>query len=531
MRQLSDSKKALAVAFISSMMALVGYAQPRESNLLVGIVVDGLEKQYIDLLRESFGKGGFNRLIDNGVTIENADFGTPLDPTAATALILTGAEPDANGIVSAQYFDRETHRPVYALTDPAVLGNFTTETFSPKDLLVTTLSDEARIAGGGVSYAYAVAPDAPRAVVMGGHAGNSALWLNRHTGNWATSTYYTDTPVFVAQRNRTQPLASRIDTMQWAPLRPGSDYPLLPDHVRRYPFRHVLRAAGNNKLEMFASTPLLNTEITALAREHLRQLKLGTHEGGVDVLNIAYSIPTFTFSKSADTRFELYDTYLRLDRDLEKLFADIDATVGNDRYTVILCGTPRPGRRGKDDDKWNVPYGEFSTRKAVSLLNVYLIALHGNGDWVQGFHNGQFYLNHKLINERNIPLEEIRREAASFLGRMTGVRDARSLESVLSASDAGSRNVVIALAGDVFIEVQPGWEIVDDLNPDSRPSAQRQVAASTLSTAPAFIMSPGVEASTISAPVDARALAPTVAGLLHIRSPNAASLPGLRIKH
>ncbi len=400
MRNLSDSKKALALAFISSMMALVGYAQPRESKLLVGIVVDGLENQYVDLLRESFGKGGFNRLINNGVTIENVDFGTPLDPTAATALLLTGAEPDANGVMAEQYFDRSTLRPVDALTDPEVMGNFTSGGFSPKGLMVTTLSDEARIAGGGVSYAYAIAANPSQAVVMGGHAGNSALWLNRHTGNWASSTYYADIPAFVGQRNRTQPLTSRADTMQWTPLRTAEAYPLLPDHLTHYSFRHVIRSGGSSKIDMLAATPLLNTEITTLAREHLRQLKLGEHPGGVDVLNVAYSIPTFTFSKSADTRFELYDSYLRLDRDLEQLFSEIDASVGSDNYTVMLCGTPRPGRRGKDDEKWNVPYGEFSTRKALSLLNVYLIALHGNGDWVQGFHNGQFFLNHKLINER-----------------------------------------------------------------------------------------------------------------------------------
>lgn len=530
MRHSSDSKKALALALITSMMALAGYARPQESKLLVGIVVDGLEKQYIDLLKESFGKGGFNRLINTGVTIENADFGTYLDPTAATALIFTGAEPDANGIAASRTFDRSTLHPIDALTDPDVMGNFTSLTYSPKSLLVSTLSDEARIAGGGVSYAYAIASSPTQAVVMGGHAGNSALWLNPSSGNWAWSTYYTDTPTFVSLRNRTAPLSQRADTMQWTPIRPADYYPLLPDHITRYPFRHVLRAAGSDKLKMLAQTPLLNSEITSLAQEHLRTLKLGAHPGGVDVLNIAYSIPDFSFAKSADTRHELYDTYLRLDRDLEQLFSDIDSSVGSDGYTVLLCGTPRPARRGKDDERWNIPYGEFSPRKAISLLNVYLIALHGNGDWVQGYHDNQFFLNHKLINERNVPPELIRREASEFLARMSGVRDARSLDSVLAASDALSRNVVISTAGDVFIEVQPGWEIAEDYNPSASSSTRKLVASSTLSTAPAFIMSPGLERDVITSTIDARALAPTVAGMLHIRSPNASSVPPLHLK-
>lgn len=267
-------------------------------------MVDGLEKENIDLLRDSFGKGGFNRLINNGVTIENADFGTALDPVAATALLVTGAEPDANGIAAAEYFDRTALRPVAALTDPAVMGNFTSGTYSPKDLLVTTITDEARIAGSGVTYAYAIAADPSQAVILGGHAGNSALWLDPASGHWASSTFYTDTPSFLALRNRTLPLAARADTMQWASLRSAEAYPLLPDHITRYPFRHVLRAAGADKLEMLANSPLLNSEITALAREHIRTLKLGTHPDGTDVLNIAYSLRPFKFAKTADTRFE-----------------------------------------------------------------------------------------------------------------------------------------------------------------------------------------------------------------------------------
>jgi len=529
MSNLSESKKTLALAIIASMMALAGYARPEQSKLLVNIVVDGLEKGNIDLLRESFGKGGFNRLIANGVTIENADFGTPLDPVAATALLVTGAEPDANGIAASEYFDRNALRPVASLTDPSVMGNFTSGTYSPKSLLVTTITDEARIAGAGVTYAYAIAANPSQAIILGGHAGNSALWLDPASGHWASSTFYTDTPSFLALRNRTQPLATRADTMQWVPLRPAEAYPMLPDHLKRYPFRHLFRAGGADKLEMLTNSPLLNSEITALATEHIRALRLGTHADGTDVLSIAYSLHPYDFAKTADTRYELYDSYLRLDRDLEQLFSEIDRTIGHGSYTVFLAATPRPARRGKDDEKWNIPYGEFSTRKAISLLNVYLIALHGNGDWVQGYHNGQFFLNHKLIGEHNISPDLIRAQAAEFLGRMTGIRDAASLESILSAGDARSRNIVISRAGDIFIEVQPGWKIVDDFNNSPTPSRTGNVAASTLTTAPAFIMGPGIAPATVIAPVDARALAPTVAGMLHIRSPNAATVPPLRL--
>ena len=126
-------------------------------QLVVGIVVDGLEPDYIDLLRESFGKGGFNRLLERGVVIPALDYGTPLDATGATAVLMTGATADISGIDAATRFDREALRSVPLLHDASVMGNYTDETYSPGALAVSTLADEASIAGGGVTAVYALA--------------------------------------------------------------------------------------------------------------------------------------------------------------------------------------------------------------------------------------------------------------------------------------------------------------------------------------------------------------------------------------
>ncbi|MDE6123382.1 MAG: hypothetical protein K2F76_09070, partial [Duncaniella dubosii] len=60
------------------------------------------------------------------------------------------------------------------LLDQAKIGNFTDETFSPSSLRVSTISDEVRIADGGIGLVHSVAPDAqialpdmPETVVSG----------------------------------------------------------------------------------------------------------------------------------------------------------------------------------------------------------------------------------------------------------------------------------------------------------------------------------------------------------------------------
>ncbi len=522
---------AIVASAVATLAAVAG--APVRPQLVVGIVVDGLEQDYLDLLRESFGAGGFNRLLGNGVVIPALDYGTPLDATGATALIASGATADISGIDAATRFDREALRTVPLLHDPDVMGSYTSATYSPVALAVSTIADEARIAGGGVTAVYAIAAEPQQAILLGGHAANSALWLDPESGNWATSTFYKEPPAGLAARNRQRPLAISLDTMSWTPLRPAAAYTHLPDHLTRYPFRYTFGRSRAERVAKFMTTPLLNTEITRLATEIIATPEFGAHEGP-DMLNLAYTIAPFVDSKSADTRYELMDSYLRLDADLARLFEAIDRGPGMDRTLIYLAATPPGSRSRRDDERWNVPFGEFSTRKAISLLNMYLIALHGNGEWVKGYHRNAFYLNDKLVGERNIDPAAIRTEAADFLERMSGVRRAFTIDDIINerageGSEALRRNTSIAHAGDVFIAPAAGWEVVDDwqtaVAPGHTPMVHREVAPTGI----AVIMAPGVEARTIATPVDARTIAPTVARLLRIRSPNGASLPPLAL--
>ena len=304
-------------------------------------------------------------------------------------------------------------------------------------------------------------------------------------------------PVTVATRNRTMPLSARLDTMSWTPALAPSAYPAVPDHLSRYPFRYVFPHSNAARLDMFKASPLVNREVTTVATDLLSSLQIGRHEGVTDVLGIGYTLEPFDYGKNPDNRVELMDAYVRLDAGIANLLDDIDRRVGLDHTVIMLAGTPPRTRTRRDSDLWGVPSGEFSTRKAVSLLNMYLIALYGNGDFVSAYHNGNIYLNHKLIKERSLDETEVRTRAAAFMARMTG--------------------------GDLRIRVAPGFEIVDDYNTvvpaDHIPMVERAAAT----TAPVYILAPGIATQTIGTPVDARAIAPAVCRILRIRSPNGAS--------
>ncbi|MGN0209694.1 MAG: alkaline phosphatase family protein [Muribaculaceae bacterium] len=522
----------LVVALITSVAAIAASAAtPVRPQLVVGIMIDGLDTQYLDLLREQFGAGGFNRLLSQGVVIANADYGTNLDATAATAVLMTGASPSTTSITCSEVYNRDKMRAVQALFDPEVMGNYTTDTFSPRGLEVSTLADEVRIAGGGVTRVYAIAPDAPEAILMAGHSANCAFWLDRRNGNWATSTFYRDVPAMLSVRNRREHLSTRLDTMQWTPFKSVDHYPGLPEHLTHYPFRYVFPGGKAERYDMFVASPMFNTEVTNFAGALISDMHMGKADG-VDMINIVYTLHPYDYTRNYDNRYELIDAYLRLDANLERLFAMVDASVGMDHSLFFVAATPPSGRSRRDDEQWNIPYGEFSTKKAKSLLNLYLMGKYGNGEWVSAYHNGQFYLNLKLINDTNLDAATVRTDAASFLTRMSGVDRVYTLEEVILGRgeerlEGMRRNIYAPAAGDLYVEIDPGWELVDDIDRPAPENRIHYVKRVVTATAPVFILAPNVDARTIDTPVDIRFVAPTVARLLRIRSPNAAALPAL----
>lgn len=511
------------VATLLSTVGVTTVAQVQRSPLVVGIVIEGLSDEYLTLLESQFGEGGFRQLMHSGLSMSQVDYGPGIDATAATAIIYTGAAPSVNGIPAQFVYDTRTERPRHILLDASAMGNFTDETYSPAAIKVSTIADELRIATDGDGSVYSVAPIPAQAIISAGHAANSALWINGHTGNWATTTYYTDLPKAVTTRNYKQPLSSRLDTMKWVPLRDLSTYPLLTRSEIYKPFRHTYPSKSFTRYTDIKSTPIVNTEVTNLGIDLIEQQHLGA-DANTDMLNLQYTVST-----EGEKRAEVTDCYLRLDMELARLFSAIDRTAQRNRATIFVVGVPARNQSRRDDSRWRIPSGEFSVKKATSLLSMYLMALHGNGDWVTGYHNKHFFLNSKLIKERNLDLTAFRAEVAEFLSRMSGVSTVHTIDDVI-ASRAGDepqstkRNTVLPYAGDVIIEINPGWEVVDA---DGETNIGVERASGT--SIPAFILAPNLPAQRIDTPVDARIIAPTITRILRIRSPNGASMAGMHL--
>lgn len=507
----------LAVLGLASVHTAAQAASP-ETRLVVGIMVDQLRTDYLRQLSPLFGQGGFNRLMREGVFLTDVNFrNTVSDPASGAALIYTGAWPAFNGVAASETYDETLKRNVATLGTGASRSHFT-----PEGLQLSTIADEIAVNGSGQARIYSIASDPQTAVIMAGHNGNGAIWVDENTGRWTTSTYYTGNPAFISNKGRNAALAQKINGTSWRPLLSSDQYPIFNNSRKPLDFYYTYQGAQRDSYSNFRNSAPYNEEATDLAIELLGQSNPAASGLPMGMLNIAYTAAPIDFDSDGDNRLELLDTYIRLDAQVERLLKEIDRQVGLDNSMVFLISSGYADEPDLRQEGSRIPGGEFSLRKAESLLNSYLSATHGNGDYVNSLSDDILRLNHSLIESKHLNATEIRNEAKAFLLKMGGVSEAFTIDEVSRGENPRIVDLTLAVnpksAADIYLRYTPGWTVVDD----NKYPEKRSKARSTSPLTPAFILSPQLTPKVIDSSVDATSIAPTITSNLHIRAPNGA---------
>lgn len=523
----------VAASLLLALIAVPGVAQvsPDAPQLVVGITVDQMRSDYIYALQQLFGEKGFNRIMREGVVCDEVIFDVPiLDRAVSAATIHSGAIPFYNGIVSEDVFNASTRLENSILHDSGYMGNGTNETLSARALLVSTLSDEIKIVGNGLGRVYSVAPDAATSIIAAGHIANSALWVDDMSGRWVTTTYYTDAPAHILYPYYAYSPSMCVDTMSWTPKYKPESYTALPYLDVAISFNHSFSVADKNRYKKYKTSAKVNSTVTDVAIDLIKNASLG-NRGQLDMINIGYTLAPYDNGTVQKYGLELQDSYVQLDADLARLIDAVDSIVGIDKAVFFITSTGYFTGEGREPSFYKIQSGEFYPNRAISLLNMYLMALYGSGEWVLGFSNNQIYLNRELIKDNALELESVRDKAAQFLIDMEGVQDVYTQQRILLRStnehtDRLRRGLSSKYSGDIFIELVPGWEIVYENGSKSR----RYIRHNAIAT-PFMLMAPSVPAQKIDYPVDVTRIAPTVAKVLRIRSPNGCTARPIDLKH
>ena len=195
----------IAFVALSIVAAVAASAQVSRPKLVVGIVVDQMRWDYLYTTSHRWGDGGFNRLLSNGYSCANTliDY-VPTVTACGHASIYTGSTPAFHGIAGNNYM--LDGRSVSSVEDTTVQGVGTTGKAglrSPRNLLVTTLGDQLKLATDGQAHVIGLSLKDRAAILPAGHGADGAYWYDNSTHQFITSTYYrTSLPSWVKDFNR-----------------------------------------------------------------------------------------------------------------------------------------------------------------------------------------------------------------------------------------------------------------------------------------------------------------------------------------
>lgn len=495
---------------------------PAVPRLVVNITIDQLRTDYIEAFSPLYGNGGFKKLLENSRIYTQAEYpSSRLDRASAVATVSTGATPYDNGVVGVQWLNRETLRPVMAVEDKDYEGVMTLDKCSPRRLAVSTIGDELKVATGGKSVVYAIAPFDDEALFGAGHAADGAVWIDNLTGYWCSSSYYAkELPAWVRSFNSANSLSTKLKNYSWTPSSDlvGNFNYFLSGSLAK-PFSHKFE--GTSRYHRFKECGPVNDEVANAVVACLNGTQMGADEI-TDYLSVTLHAGNYLNNPGSESPMELQDTYVRIDNALSKIISAVEKKAGANNALFVVTSTGYSNTAAQNLEKYRIPTGTFNISRTSALLNMYLVALFGQGQYVEACHGAEIYLNHKLIEEKQLSLSQVLQHCEAFLIDISGIKDVYTSSRLqLGAWTPGISKIRNGYnpkcSGDILLEVAPGWNLVNDNTKEVSYCSEAYV------NFPIFIYGYNIKAEKITTPVSVERIAPTLASCMRIRAPNACS--------
>lgn len=505
-------------------------------KLVVGIVVDQMRQDYISRYYEDFGEGGFKRLVDDGFFFRNAHYNyIPTKTGPGHTSIYTGSTPSRHGIVGNDWYERAYGRNLNCVEDTlqSVVGGVSNGKVSPRNVEVTTITDELRLYYNFKSKVIGVSLKDRGAAIPAGHNPTGAYWYDLQSGNMITSSYYSnELPEWLEAYNKQErPKALMHDG--WKLLKSEETYNESIEDDN--PFERELKKGlgvtfpynfSKHKKDhsLIKYTPFTNTLIREVAIEALKSEDLGDDDIP-DFLTISFSATDDVGHRFGPRSMEVQDTYLRLDQEIAQLLTTLDSEIGKDNYIVFLSAD-----HGATDVplymvKNKMPGGYHNKGYIKSMLNEKLSDSFGKGKWVISVINEQIYLDHDLIESKEIELEDLKNTVIKLLLQEDYITEAFDAKTV--AKRMFTDPMLIKLqngyhrkrCGDILYVLAPS-----NLNDSyGRQGTDHRSVYNYDTHIPIIFYGAGISSGSSVRPVSITDIAPSLSMLLNISLPNGAT--------
>lgn len=524
--------RLLALAGVFSLLACNNRHQGVERpKIVVGIVIDQMRWDYLYRYYERYGHSGFRRLLNKGYNCQQTHINyLPTYTAPGHACVYTGSVPAIHGIAGNDWVDRSGNA-MYCVRDTTVAMTEETKDgpMSPANLLTTTVTDELRLATNFKSRVYGVALKDRGSILPAGHLANAAYWFNDLTGNFVSSSYYTNPNPDWLKAFNNRHIADSFVNEGWYPLYNADTYKQSVADSNRWEGAYKWETAATfphlfNKLEgekrhaAVKSIPGGNSLTLMMAKACIDGERLGTGDA-TDFLTISLSSTDYVGHRYAPNSMEAEDTYLRLDRDIANLLLFLDKQYGRNGYLLFLTADHGGAHNAGYLTDHGVPAGVGMRVKED--LNTYLQQVFGIDGLVVYTDNYQICYNEALIAGSGKDREVIRATTMAWLEARPEVANVIDLENIWrSTVPEPLRTMAIngyhnKRSGGIQMVLNPGWY------------GSEHITGTTHGTwnpydshIPLIWYGWNIMPGETNEPVHMTDIAPTVATLLHIQMPN-----------
>lgn len=508
-------------------------AQPARPKLVVGVVIDQMRWDYLYRYQARYGEGGFKRLLNEGFSCENTRI--PYVPSVTAighTCIYTGSVPSISGIAGNNFV--KDGKKVYCTDDNTVKPVGTQSSaglMSPRNLWVTTLGDEMRLASNGRAKVVGVALKDRASILPAGHNPNGAYWFDDATGTFITSSYYTNRlPAWVESFNR-EKRPDKYLSERWTSLYPKNTY--RESTADDTPYEDGIREGVKATLPLdlpalqkkygygiIRNTPFGNDLTLDMARAAIEGEHLG-EDDETDLLAVSCSSIDYIGHQVGINAIETEDTYLRLDRSLADFFAYLDQHIGKGNYLLFLTADHGAMNNvGYLTDR-KIPAGDWNCDAAAKRLNDALRSAYPEAaDVVTYVMNYQVFFDRAKIHANGLDFARIKQIVVDNL---------RADAAVLYACDM-EKTATEAIPDDVKFRIINGYnrERSGDVALVLKPAFYTHGAKGTDHGAwnpydthiPLLFMGWGITPGATTRPTFMTDITPTVAALLHVQAPN-----------
>lgn len=429
-------KKIKVISFLSMALLGCGTASAQQSNqvaierpkLVVGIVVDQMRWDYLYRYQKRYTDGGFKRLLGEGFSCENTMI--PYVPSVTAighTCIYTGSVPSIHGIAGNNFV--KEGKKVYCTDDDSVKPVGTTSKaalMSPRNLWVSTIGDEMKIASNGRAKVVGVALKDRASILPAGHNPNGAFWFDDQTGCFITSSYYMDRlPKWVEAFNGKR-LPEQYLSQKWNTLYPKNTYTESTTDENEYEngIREGVKATlPLNLPELYKkygygiirNTPFGNSLTLDMAKAAIDGEQLGADDE-TDLLAVSCSSTDYIGHQVGTHAIETEDTYLRLDKAIADFLAYLDSKVGKGNYLVFLSADHGAMNNAAFLQDRRIPAGSWNASATAKKLNQVLAKEYPEaGDIVKTVMNYQVFFNRDVIKSKQLDFDNIKQTVVNVL--------------------------------------------------------------------------------------------------------------------